>query len=57
MIFSKRMKIRMVKLKVDKTMHNKPKIVNLLVLVGVSLGRALALSEKLPLVLIRGDYA
>lgn len=47
----------MVQLIVDKTMHNQPKIVNLLVLVGTSLGRALALSEKSPLVLVRGYYA
>lgn len=46
-----------IKLKVDKTMHNKLKVVNLLVLVGASLGLALALSEKLPLILVRGNYA
>lgn len=37
-------------------MHNKPQAINLLVLVGASLGLALALSEKLPLMLVRGDY-
>jgi hypothetical protein len=34
-------------------MHNQSQAINLLVLVGASLGRALALSEKLPLVLVR----
>lgn len=47
----------MIKLKMDKTMHNQLKLVNLLVLVGASLGLALALSEKLPLILVRGNYA
>jgi hypothetical protein len=40
----------------DKTMHNKLETVILLVLVGASLGLALALSEKLPLVLVRSYY-
>lgn len=35
-------------------MHNQPQQNNLLILVGASLGRALALSEKLPLVFVRG---
>lgn len=47
----------MIKLKMDKTMQNNLKIVNLLVLVGASLGLALALSKKLPLILVRGNYA
>lgn len=47
----------MIKLKMDKTMHNNHRIVNLLVLVGASLGLALALSEKLPLILVRCKYA
>lgn len=47
----------MIKLKMDKTMHNNLRIVNLLVLVGASLGLALALSEKLPLIFVRGNYA
>jgi len=47
----------MLVLKVDRTMHNQPKIVKLLVLVGVSLGLALALSKKSPLMLVRSNYA
>lgn len=47
----------MIKLKMDKTMQNNLKIVNLLVLVGASLGLALALSGELPLILVRGNYA
>ena len=43
-----------VKLIVGKTMHKTFRPDNLSVLVGASLGRALALSEKLPLMSVRG---
>lgn len=56
MISSKKSRL-MINLKMDKTMHNKSQTVSLLVSVGASVGLALALSRKLPLILVRSCYA
>jgi hypothetical protein len=57
MTCSKRKNCGMMKQRMDRTIHNLPRLTNLLLLVGASLGRALTLSRELLLVLVKVHYA